>query len=652
MPSLEQLVNNLPTFKYYGGYGTFNENNLPYGNDQPGGGSSNQPFIKRKPDQRWSPSNFDVAGIATTTTRTVADLLRVGKFLTTTTQGLGFLANQTGLQMMNPDLEHEGNLKTNKAQTGQGFFGNISNTISNTANRITNTYGPTRIYNPLGINTLAEVGLVGFGGHVMKHGMTPKVSVPSAYEQFIVTKDRRGLNRLTTAANNITTIGFIDSRFPLFTYKGGPDSMYGIGDTQIKMAIDYGRSNSIVERSDSRSGFVYMPINYMMGNTKRGISYTNTTYAKGTYTLGEFQDFRAIKNDINATRLAGGTVLQSTDYATKHVQRRIGVPRTLTDQERKNLNGSYSDATILGDSVDKVNMVSLYYSDSPSKEYVFLTDINGNDVGSTNIRDIIKFRIKALDNDSSNGGGVYMVFRAFITGVKRGVQAKWNPYNYVGRGESFYAYDGFTETISVQFTIAASSRLEMKPLYQKLNYLISTLTPDYSGNRMRGNIMELTIGDFIKYQPGVITNLDMTIDEETQWEIALDEPENGVERNMHELPMMIKCNMTFIPIYNFLPRKSSQAPFIGIDDLEGTAKNWMENTDAGLKILKSDLPGINKEQNYYDKKYENSIINHNNHGNENGIPIRDVTKIFSSNANTSLSINTMPIDMSKLQPIK
>lgn len=630
MPSLEQLVTNLPTFKYYGGYGTFNENNLPYGNDQPGGGSSNQPFIKRKPDQRWSPSNFDVAGIATTTTRTVADLLRVGKFLTTTTQGLGFLANQTGLQMMNPDLEHEGNLKTNKAQTGQGFFGNISNTISNTANRITNTYGPTRIYNPLGINTLAEVGLVGFGGHVMKHGMTPKVSVPSEYEQFIVTKDRRGLNRLTTAANNITTIGFIDSRFPLFTYKGGPDSMYGIGDTQIKMAIDYGRSNSIVERSDSRSGFVYMPINYMMGNTKRGISYTNTTYAKGTYTLGEFQDFRVIKNDINATRLAGGTVLQSSDYAKKHVERRIGVPSVLTDQERKNLNGSYTNASILAPSTDKINMLSLYYGFSPAEGS---KDMNGQTIDKDKIRDIIKFRIKALDNDSANGG-VYMIFRAFITGLKRGVQAKWNPYNYVGRGESFYLYDGFTEAITIQFTIAASSRLEMKPLYQKLNYLISTLTPDYSGNRMRGNIMELTVGDFIKYQPGIITSLDMTLDEDSQWEIAIDEPENGLESDMHELPMIIKCSMSFIPIYNFLPRKSVKAPFIGIDDTEGNVKNWTAISPSSN--FKEHLKAIP----YQSVTSNNSVI-HN-----------DVTKAFSNSQTTSLPISDMSPSMSKLQPIK
>jgi hypothetical protein len=129
----------------------------------------------------------------------------------------------------------------------------------------------------------------------------------------------------------------------------------------------------------------------------------------------------------------------------------------------------------------------------------------------------------------------------------------------------------------------------MKPLYQKLNYLISTLTPDYNKqNRMRGNISELTIGDFIKYQPGVITSLDIIVDEDTNWEIAMNEGNvgnPGIDYDMHELPHMLKCNMTFIPIYNFLPRKSAEAPFIGIDDPVSTnsPKNWTSGVNSKIQ---------------------------------------------------------------------
>jgi hypothetical protein len=89
----------------------------------------------------------------------------------------------------------------------------------------------------------------------------------------------------------------------------------------------------------------------------------------------------------------------------------------------------------------------------------------------------------------------------------------------------------------------------------------------------------LTIGDFIKYQPGVITSLDIIVDEDTNWEIAMNEGNvgnPGIDYDMHELPQMLKCNISFIPIYNFLPRKSAESPFIGINDLEskGSTKDW------------------------------------------------------------------------------
>jgi hypothetical protein len=81
----------------------------------------------------------------------------------------------------------------------------------------------------------------------------------------------------------------------------------------------------------------------------------------------------------------------------------------------------------------------------------------------------------------------------------------------------------------------------------------------------------------------------MNIDEDSNWEIALQEPEadaTGVDADMHELPHLIKCNMTFIPIYNFLPRKSSEAPFIGIDGMsepKKEKKQWLKGTGDRLK---------------------------------------------------------------------
>ena len=161
-----------------------------------------------------------------------------------------------------------------------------------------------------------------------------------------------------------------------------------------------------------------------------------------------------------------------------------------------------------------------------------------------------------------------LAFRAYIDDFNDGMTARWNSYRYMGRGEDFYIYDGFTRDINVAFTVYAHSPAEMKPLYQKLNYLMSTFAPDYnSANKMRGNIGYLTVGDYIYRQPGVFNDIKLSGMLDTHWEIALDDPEGGSDRNQYETPKHIKINLSFKPIHNFLPRRATtytldKTPFI------------------------------------------------------------------------------------------
>ena len=144
----------------------------------------------------------------------------------------------------------------------------------------------------------------------------------------------------------------------------------------------------------------------------------------------------------------------------------------------------------------------------------------------------------------------------------------------MGRGEEFYVYNGFTRDISLGFTIYAHSPQEMAPIYKKLNYLLSTFTPDYSANgKMRGNIGYLTVGDYLYRQPGVFTDIKLSGLLETHWEIALDSPEGGEGKDQYEVPKHINVNMSFKPIHTFLPRKAkyekgvskNNTPFITVD---------------------------------------------------------------------------------------
>ena len=172
------------------------------------------------------------------------------------------------------------------------------------------------------------------------------------------------------------------------------------------------------------------------------------------------------------------------------------------------------------------------------------------------IDDLVKFRIAAINNDKTDGSAVYMHFRAFLDSFSDSYSATWNPVNYVGRGDTLYNYGGFGRTISLSFTTAAQSKAELIPMYKKLNYLASTLAPDYTGaGFMRGNMVRLTVGGYLYEQPGFITSLTYDVPQESSWEIAINEAGNS-DNSVKELPHMIKVSsFAFTPIHNFLAQK-------------------------------------------------------------------------------------------------
>jgi hypothetical protein len=178
------------------------------------------------------------------------------------------------------------------------------------------------------------------------------------------------------------------------------------------------------------------------------------------------------------------------------------------------------------------------------------------------INDAVKFRIAAINNDRSDGEAVYMHFRAFLNDFSDSYTSTWNSVNYVGRGDSLYNYAGFGRTISLGFTVAAQSKAELIPMYKKLNYLASTLAPDYSeAGFMRGNMVRLTIGGYLYEQPGFITSLTYTVPQTSPWEIAIN-AEGGSDSSVKELPHIIEVSgFSFTPIHTFLPEKPNDANF-------------------------------------------------------------------------------------------
>ena len=116
--------------------------------------------------------------------------------------------------------------------------------------------------------------------------------------------------------------------------------------------------------------------------------------------------------------------------------------------------------------------------------------------------------------------------------------------------------------VSFNFKVAAQSKQEMPFLYRKLNFLLSTIYPDYAAGTgfMRGNIVRLTLGDLFVRQPGILESLNLTVNDEYPWEIAMTEPELGDSKDMLETPQIIDVAASFRPILKTLPRFGENQP--------------------------------------------------------------------------------------------
>jgi hypothetical protein len=204
---------------------------------------------------------------------------------------------------------------------------------------------------------------------------------------------------------------------------------------------------------------------------------------------------------------------------------------------------SYTAGSGIGP-VDLINALSIYRNNSvkpDSTEYP--------------VNDLVKFRIAAIDNNDPSFK-TFIHFRAFIDSFSDSYNASWGDVRYLGRGEKFYNYNGFDRTISLSFTVAAQSKEELIPMYKKLNYLASQLTPDYSPfGYMRGPLVQLTMGGYLYEQVGFISALTYDIPNDTTWEIGINDA-GGDDSTVKELPHRINVSsFQFTPIHNFIPSK-------------------------------------------------------------------------------------------------
>ncbi len=208
-------------------------------------------------------------------------------------------------------------------------------------------------------------------------------------------------------------------------------------------------------------------------------------------------------------------------------------------------------------------------------------------------QDFIKFYLTGptLHAGNTTNTDDIMVFRAIINSLSDSFQPNWTPQPMIGRADPNYQYTGFARDLNLDFTVYATSRDEVKPIWRKLNALAGYTAPIYDDTTigLKGAWMRLTLGDLFIQQPVILTSLTYTFDNESPWEINIEQ-----DPTMMQVPIKIGVQCNFNVISDYLPQKGGRFYTLAKkfksdsgDPIKGN-DNWLSDfeTNADIEITK------------------------------------------------------------------
>jgi hypothetical protein len=186
---------------------------------------------------------------------------------------------------------------------------------------------------------------------------------------------------------------------------------------------------------------------------------------------------------------------------------------------------------------DGLNRISLFYGGKEMKnmvDYSRIKDDLGKDFSGWNTYepykdDLIAFFFYDVVNDT------YIPFRATIKGLNESNSAEWDSLAFIGRADRIYSYNGFSRTLSFNFSVVIQSIKELFPSWKKINYIASSVKPSKynSAYHTRQPVLYnrfiippmfmLTIGDLYKFQPIIITAVNVIIPDTATWETTSEQ---------------------------------------------------------------------------------------------------------------------------------
>ena len=137
-------------------------------------------------------------------------------------------------------------------------------------------------------------------------------------------------------------------------------------------------------------------------------------------------------------------------------------------------------------------------------------------------KDFIKFRIRDAVN------GKYIIFPALLSGaISDNSSTTPTESSYIGRADKVYVYGSHTRTISFTVNIVALTTEDIPIIWQKINAAKGLVLPEYKtftelggAQRPVAPVCYLTLGDLFIDTPGLFTSVNLSIPENSTWELS------------------------------------------------------------------------------------------------------------------------------------
>jgi len=555
-----------------------NLKSLKYGNDRLGNGSSREPFITEPIPEGDTPgASTDFILRQGAIRNSGKDASRLTQLLFSTTRGFLFTTGNNLLSRTSVKTE---------ATLGPAYAGGTINQ---------GVYLPT--------STIAQ-SLAGFSGtHLNLLGINP--SSPTAgviegdgsvnlfpdgglirYSNAVKLNESINENRLVELFDSKILGGrpsvvSLVSQDPLqiLSYGGGPGSVLGIGKTIIKRATN---TTGINEYGSTVKDFLQTSFNrvseagtYFNNNYSSKKQEINTPLGKITLKAIPSGSYNSKENFPRGVASNNEIITLKTAYTNPDK-----TPITYNPNASGEANDTLTSYTQRSYQSNPDFILRKYGNlelpVSGSKQYTYAVDkFNANNTNKLNTSTVnkkpdndqlFKFYLNLVNPEDPSIPN-YLYWQAYVDNFSDQVGAEYDSFTYTGRGYPSYRYKGFNRSISLDFTIVATSPDQIIPIYTKLNTLIQNLTPNYSSTGyIRGNFVKLTFGDYLVNVPGIINGFSINPIFDAGFDIGGTEEETtkNITSGL-QLPKAIKISgFNFTPITSNDNRLvSSDSQFIG-----------------------------------------------------------------------------------------